>query len=103
MSKIYMLLLHLHVHWEYVHSVQGNFGYHSDYVVKLGYLSNGSDWLQVGQTGFDFLEAVEVFKLSPCRGWFWDISSLLSSSTRSYFAASKVVVCLCLVSRLRIC
>lgn len=66
-----MLQLHFHVHWAYVHNVQDYFveylhtygsPLHCD--ITLGYLNNGSDWLQVGQTWFYFLEAVGVFKLS---------------------------------------
>lgn len=66
-----MLQLHFQVHWAHVHSVQDNFveylctyGGPPHCEVKLRYLSNGSDWLQVGQTQFYFLEAVGVFKLS---------------------------------------
>lgn len=54
-----MLRLLLHVHWAHGHSVQDYFceylhtygsRLHSE--VILGYLSNDSDWLQVGQTWF---------------------------------------------------
>lgn len=56
-----MLHLLLHVHWAYGHSVQDYFcvylhtygsPLHSE--AKLGYLSNDTDWLQVGQTRFLF-------------------------------------------------
>jgi len=56
-----MLHLLLHVHWAHGHSVQDYFcvylhtygcPLHSE--TKLGYLSNDSDWLQVGQTWFLF-------------------------------------------------
>jgi len=57
-----MLHLLLHVHWAHGHSVQDYFCeyLHSTYgsplhsEVKLGYLSNDIDWLQVGQTRFLF-------------------------------------------------
>lgn len=60
-SKTFMLHLLLHVHWAHGHSVQDYFceylhpygsPLHSE--VKLGYLSNDSDWLQIGQTWFLF-------------------------------------------------
>ena len=61
-SKTFMLHLLLHIHWAHGHSVQDYFceylrstygsPLHSE--VKLGCLSNDSDWLQVGQTWFLF-------------------------------------------------
>ena len=59
--KTFMLPLLLHVHWSHGHSAQDYFceylhmygsPLHSE--IKLGYLSNDSDWLQVGQTWFLF-------------------------------------------------
>jgi len=60
-SKSFMLHLLLHVHWAHGHSVQD---YCCEYLhiygsplhseAKLGYLSNDSDWLQVGQIRFLF-------------------------------------------------
>lgn len=44
---------------EYLHTYGSPL--HSE--VKLEYLSNDSDWLQVGETWFDFLEAVGDFIL----------------------------------------
>ena len=60
-SKTFILHLSHHVHWAHGHSVQDYFceylhtygsPLHSE--IKLGYLSNDSDWLQVDQTWFLF-------------------------------------------------
>ena len=89
-SKTFTLHLLLHVHWAHGHSVQD---YFCDYLntygsplhseVKLGYLNNESDWLQVGQTWFLFP--------GSSRGSCYIVSQLVKTGSGTDLASCPVV------------